>query len=67
MRISPTPHPDRVRAIALRELTATQQVLSHGIPDREVRRPRPPASVPVVRGPDGDALAAGLLPLLGEG
>ncbi len=25
-------HPDRVRAIALRELTATQQVLSHGIP-----------------------------------
>jgi len=60
-------HPDRVRAIALRELTATQQVLSHGVPTEKSEAEAVPASVPVVRGPDGDALAATLLPRLGTG
>ncbi|PJI91002.1 App1 family protein [Luteimicrobium subarcticum] len=65
-------HPGQVSAVAIRELTATQQVLSHGLPvplpsrdDRGhvVRGPdlREPHEVPVVRGLDGDALRRGLL------
>ena len=59
-------HPDRVRAIALRELSATQQVLSHGTPTEKAESAgaHPPAGVPEVRGPNGDAIAANLLPLV---
>ena len=58
-------HPDRVRAIAIRELTAAQQVLAHGTPvERAAEATEPPAEVPSVRGPDGDALAALLRPHL---
>jgi phosphatidate phosphatase APP1 len=56
-------HPDRVRAIAIRELTATQQVLAHGTPVEKTDDPeRVPESIPMVRGEDGDALARALLP-----
>ena len=59
-------HPERVRAIALRELTPTQQVLSHGTPT-EKSDAGPPSDVPLVRGPDGEALADPLLRLLEVG
>jgi phosphatidate phosphatase APP1 len=55
--------PDRVVAIAIRELTPAQQVLTHGTPEplpgqgRSAGTP-PPATE--VRGPDGYALAAAL-------
>ena len=49
-------HPDRVDAIAIRQLTATEQVLSHGLPmsneDLAVR-PREPGPAPVFYAPDG--------------
>lgn len=51
--------PDRVRGIALRELTAGEQVLSHAIPvatDDVPPAPEGRLEVPVVRGPDGYAL-----------
>lgn len=52
-------HPDRVRAIAIRELSATEQVRTHGSPE-----PRQDgaagASAVEVRAPDGDALLARL-------
>jgi phosphatidate phosphatase APP1 len=50
--------PEHVRAIAIRELTAGQQVLSHGspVPGPDAQRQPHPAA-PVVRGPDGTALA----------
>jgi phosphatidate phosphatase APP1 len=59
-------HPDRVRAVALRELSATQQVLSHGTPTEkgDSAGAHPPPEVPEVRGPDGDAIAVELLPLV---
>jgi phosphatidate phosphatase APP1 len=53
-------HPDLVRAIALRELSAGRQVLSHGTPMEMSGPADAPAGVPAVRGPDGDALARGL-------
>lgn len=54
-------HPDRVRAIAIRELTATQQVLAHGTPvERLDDDERPPPGVPAVRAADGDGLARAL-------
>lgn len=50
---------DVVRAIAIRELTPTEQVLSHGIPvSNEGFLPKVHRPVPVVRAPDG----YGLLP-----
>jgi phosphatidate phosphatase APP1 len=63
--------PDLVDAIAIRQLTATEQVLSHGLPvPNEELKPRggwsqratrrPGEGVPVYRAPDGH----GLLPLL---
>ncbi|HWM75725.1 MAG TPA: phosphatase domain-containing protein [Nocardioides sp.] len=58
-------HPDRIRAIAIRELSHGQQLLAHGTPT-----PKDPAAeaaqpqVPEVRGPDGSALAELLRPLL---
>ncbi|MBM6405840.1 DUF2183 domain-containing protein [Phycicoccus sp. CSK15P-2] len=48
--------PDRVRGIAIRELTAGEQVLSHAIPvanDDIAPAPTERLEVPVVRGPDG--------------
>ena len=48
--------PDVVRAIAIRELTATEQVLTHVIPvgsDEFAPRRRDPVSVPVCRAGDG--------------
>ncbi len=48
--------PDRVRGIAIRELTAGEQVLSHVIPlatDDIAPAPTERLEVPVVRGPDG--------------
>ncbi|GGL45406.1 DUF2183 domain-containing protein [Phycicoccus endophyticus] len=48
--------PDRVRGIAIRELTAGEQVLSHVIPlatDDIAPTPRERLEVPVARGPDG--------------
>ncbi|WP_168582674.1 App1 family protein [Gephyromycinifex aptenodytis] len=53
--------PDVVRAIGIRELTAAEQVLSHGIPvSNEGFAARVHRPVPVVRAPDG----YGLLPKL---
>ncbi len=52
-------HPDRVVAIAIRQLTATEQVLSHGLPvsnEDLAPRPRQPSGVPVYAAPDGYAL-----------
>ncbi|MGI8645455.1 MAG: App1 family protein [Nocardioides sp.] len=59
-------HPDRVRAVAIRELTATQQVLAHGTPvERLDTDPEHvPAGIPTARGEDGDALALALAPHL---
>lgn len=57
-------HPDKVRVIGLRQLTATEQVLSHGlpVPNEELTpsRRRTPAQTPEYRAPDGYRL----LPLL---
>jgi phosphatidate phosphatase APP1 len=55
-------HPDRVRAIAIRELSLGQQVLAHGTPLARVDERG--SAVPEVRGPDGAALAERLRPLL---
>lgn len=56
-------HPDRVLAIAIRELSLGQQLLSHGTPVAwPSDGPRP--TVAMVRGHDGAALAARLRPLL---
>jgi phosphatidate phosphatase APP1 len=53
-------HPNRVRLVLIRQLTATEQVRMHGTP---TTRPgegagdrRPPPGVPVLRGPEGAAL-----------
>ena len=61
-------NPDRVRAIAIRELTPTEQFLAHGTaepiePDGEAEI----AHVPVVRGPDGRALHDRVVAALAEG
>jgi len=56
--------PDRVRAVAIRQLTPTEQVLTHGTPDPLAElpwAPKPPTSpVPQVRAPDGFGLLATL-------
>lgn len=49
-----TEHPDNVRGIAIRQLTVTQQVLSHGHPGSRDYGRRSPVSK--VEGPDGYAL-----------
>ncbi|HSO64441.1 MAG TPA: phosphatase domain-containing protein [Ornithinibacter sp.] len=57
--------PDRVRGIAIRELSAGQQVLSHVIPvanDDIMPAPTDDLEVPVVRAPDGYALARRIRP-----
>jgi phosphatidate phosphatase APP1 len=50
--------PDAVDVIAIRELTPTEQVLSHGIPvsNEEFARARHHGEVPVCRAPDGYGL-----------
>lgn len=60
--------PDAVRAIAIRQLTVSEQVLSHGLPvanDELSPAPTEDLTVPVVRAPDGYAMARQLRPLLG--
>lgn len=60
--------PNRVKAIAIRQLTPGEQVLSHGIPvanDDLVPAPTEDLPMPVVRGADGYELAARLRPILG--
>lgn len=56
-------HPDLVRAIALRQLPADEQVLAHGTATGRDREGLVTA-VPEVRGPDGRALATALRGLL---
>jgi phosphatidate phosphatase APP1 len=57
-------HPDRVDRVLIRQLTAAEQVLTHGSPTArpgEGAHDRPvPAGVPALRGPDGDALIRAL-------
>jgi phosphatidate phosphatase APP1 len=57
-------HPEHVRAIAIRELPMTEQVLSHGtpgtLPDGEATQ----LAVPEVRGENGNVIAPRLLNLL---
>ena len=58
--------PDRVRGIAIRQLSAGEQVLSRGVPiptDDVASEPDAPLEVPVVRAPDGYGLARGVRPL----
>jgi phosphatidate phosphatase APP1 len=58
--------PDVVEAIAIRELTPTEQVLSHFIPiSNEEFAPRVRRDVPVCRAPDGYALLRQLQTVLG--
>ncbi|OYN86674.1 ABC transporter ATP-binding protein [Parenemella sanctibonifatiensis] len=60
-------HPDKVRAIALRELTPTEQVLAHGSPTAYVDAARADHSpVPVVKGPDGFRIWATLSRVLDQ-
>lgn len=55
-------HPDRVRVIAIRQLTVTEQVLAHGTATNRLGEHHEPAraAVPEVRAPDGHALAVAL-------
>jgi phosphatidate phosphatase APP1 len=55
-------HPEAVRAIAIRQLTPTEQVLAHGTAVNRLGEGREAArgEVPEVRGPDGDALRRAL-------
>ncbi|HEV2088804.1 MAG TPA: phosphatase domain-containing protein [Cryptosporangiaceae bacterium] len=56
--------PEKVLAIAIRQLTATEQVLTHGTPQPPSEMPwapeRPHLRVPEVRAPDGTGLLAAL-------
>lgn len=61
--------PDRVEAVAIRQLTPTEQVLSHGIPvpnDEIAPRLRHRPEVPVCRAPDGYGLLRLLHSALGK-
>ncbi len=51
-------HPDRVRAVLIRQLTAAQQVLAHGTPLERDEADALPVGVVAARGVDGDALEA---------
>ncbi len=48
-------HPDRVRAIVLRELTGSEHVLAHGAPGVVIHAPRSP-DIPQAHGADGSVL-----------
>jgi phosphatidate phosphatase APP1 len=56
--------PGRVRAVAIRQLTPSQQVLAHGtpepLPEGDTRPHSPSAEVPEVRAPDGGGLLSAL-------
>lgn len=52
--------PDRISAIAIRELTASQQVRTHGSPEPPSGKGTQAPSVTEVRGPDGFALVSAL-------
>jgi len=53
--------PAAVRMVLIRELSATQQVLTHGTPSPpESQAIEAPSPVPWLRGPDGEALSAQL-------
>ncbi len=61
--------PKSVRAIAIRQLSVGEQVLSHGLPvatDELSPAPTEDLTVPVVRAPDGYALARQLRPIVLE-
>jgi hypothetical protein len=66
-----TQRPDRVAAIAIRELTPSEQVLSHGIPvpleELHLARDRRQHEVPVCRAGDGYGLLRLLDLALGRG
>ncbi len=49
-------NPDRVRAIAIRELTAAEQFLAHGTAEPIGHHDEVPSDVPVFRAPDGRGL-----------
>lgn len=60
-------HPELVRAIALRQLTLKEQVISHGLPmlpASATRKARGLPETPVVQAPDGHALARLIGPAL---
>ncbi|MDQ1710490.1 MAG: hypothetical protein QOG49_1875, partial [Frankiaceae bacterium] len=48
--------PGRVRMVLIRQLTAAQQVLTHGTPEPLPEKKTPRPAVPELRGPDGFAL-----------
>jgi hypothetical protein len=54
-----TEAPDRVRLVAIRQLSPTEQVLTHGLPTPlpEGQGPPPTAPVPWLRAPDGAGLS----------
>jgi phosphatidate phosphatase APP1 len=55
--------PDRIRAVAIRQLTASQQILTHGTPSPLPEVPPAGATAPAVtevRAPDGDGLLTAL-------
>lgn len=57
--------PDRVRAIAIRQLTPTEQVLAHGTTTVLPEEQEASADIPWVAAPDGRGLLSGLRGLLG--
>ena len=57
-------HRDQVRAIAIRELPMTEQVLAHGTPGALRNGEASQNGVPEIRGADGEAIAARLLTIL---
>lgn len=62
--------PESVRAIAIRQLSAGEQVLSHGLPvanDDLVPAPTEDIAAPVVRAPDGYGLARLVEPIVDGG
>jgi len=56
--------PDRVRAIAIRQLTPTEQVLAHGTTSVLPEEQEVAADIPWVAAPDGRGLLSGLHALL---
>ncbi|QLQ15643.1 MAG: DUF2183 domain-containing protein [Micropruina sp.] len=59
-------HPDHVRAVAIRQLSPTEQVLAHGtLSELEEESTDVPEGTPLVEAPDGRGLAAQLRDVLG--
>jgi phosphatidate phosphatase APP1 len=57
--------PERVRAVAIRQLSPTEQVLAHGSTESLERPDGPDPEIPWVEAPDGRGLLRQLGPLLG--